>query len=123
MLEELLKAVAQLPDDEIGRFTEQVIALRARRVAPSLPAEEEVLLQRINRAFPAEDQQRYDALVTKRQDETLTPDEYDELLRLSDRHEAFDATRIAALIDLAQVRGVSLTDLMSSLDIEPRANA
>jgi hypothetical protein len=123
MVEQLLKAVAQLPDEEIGRFTEQVIALRARRVAPSLPAEEEILLQRINSAFPADDQQRYDALVAKRLDETLTPDEYDELLRLSDLYEAYDATRIAALSDLAQVRGVPLTDLMSSLDIGPRSDA
>jgi len=123
MLEQLLKAVAELPDEEIGRFTEQVIAIRARRVAPSLPAEEENLLQRINRVFPTDDQLRYDALVAKRRDEALAPDEYDELLRLSDRYEVHDAARIAALSELAQLRGVPLNDLMTSLGIGPHSNA
>jgi hypothetical protein len=121
-LEQLLKVVAQLPDDEIGSFTEQVIALRARRIAPSLPNDEGDLLQRINQALPSKDLQRYDELVAKRDAETLTPAEHDELLKLSDRYEEQDATRIAALIDLARMRGVALADLMASLEFTPRRN-
>ena len=122
-LEQLLKAVSQLPDEEIGRFTEQIVALRARRIAPSLTIDEETLLHRINQALPANDQRRYDALITKRQDETLTSAEHDELLCLADRQEAHDADRLAALSDLARLRGLSLTALMVSLDIPPSPDA
>lgn len=123
MVEQLLKAVAQLPDEEIGRFTEQVIALRARRVAPVLSAAEGALLQRVNRAFPDDDLRRYDELVAKRRAETLTPAEHDELLRLSNRYEAHDASRLAALSELAQLRRVSLAKLLTSLDIMPLSDA
>jgi hypothetical protein len=74
-------------------------------------------------AFPSDERRRYSELIAKRQDECLTDDEYDELLRLSDRSEAHNAARIAALIDLAQERGVTLADLLASHDIPPRSDS
>ncbi len=118
-LEQLLNAVERLPDEEISHFTEQVLALRARRVAPALPADEAALLQRINQTISPADQRRYDDLVAKRDAEILTPDEHIELLRLSNLREAYDADRIAALAELAQARQTSLAALMVALDISP----
>ena len=55
--DELIKAVEQLEAPELEQFVAQVLALQARRKAPSLPRAEAELLQRINRGVPA-DQRR-----------------------------------------------------------------
>lgn len=122
-LEQLLSAVERLPDAEIGRFTEQILALRARRLAPASPADEATLLQRINRTLPPGTQRRCDELLAKRDAETLTAAEHDELLRLSDQCEIEHADRVAALIELAQVRRISLGELMATLGIAPTSHA
>lgn len=77
------------------------------------------LLQRINRAIPAELQRRYSALIAQRQAEQLTPAEYGELLQLSARIEQIEAERVADLAALAQLRGVPLAQLINDLEIGP----
>ncbi len=77
------------------------------------------LLQKINRGIAPEIQHRYDALVTKRRAETLTPEEHTELVQLTGHIENLDAQRIAYLTELAQLRRTSLIELMEQLDIQP----
>src|SRR5262249_43891876 len=122
-LEQLLEAVEQLPPDELIPFVDQVLALRAQRSAPHLSADESALLQRVNRGLSLAARQRYDELVARRQAENLTDEEHDELIALSDEQEKIAADRLAALADLAQVRGVSLATLVDSLRITPPADA
>ncbi len=116
-LDELLNGVAQLDTPELERFISQVLTLRARRIAPSLPKEEAQLLQKINQGLPPDVQQRYDELTAKRRAETLTPEEHQELLALIDRIEQADAERVQALTELAQLRNVTVTTLMAQLGI------
>lgn len=66
-------------------------------------------------------QQRFDLLTAKRSAETLTSEEYDELLALSDEIELRDAQRVEYLAELAQLRNISLRSLMQQLDIRPPA--
>ena len=121
--DKLLKAVEQLSQPELERFAFQVIALRARRQVHSLPQTEAKLLLKINEGLPPEVQRRYDELVAKRRAESLTPDEYEELLRLTDQIENLEARRMEYLAELARLRKVSLTDLMETLHIRPPAYA
>ena len=51
-LDELLKGVAQLDMSELEHFISQVLTLRAKRIAPSLPPEEAGLWQKINQGLP-----------------------------------------------------------------------
>lgn len=115
---ELLKAVGQLEMPELDNFVSQVITLRAQRSAPSLPRRESELLLAISEGLPAEAQQRYDDLLAKRLDETLTSEEYRELLHLTEQAETCQMRRIELLIELAQLRGVSLVTLMDDLGIK-----
>lgn len=108
-LDELLNGVAQLDTPALEHFVSQVLTLRARRIAPSVPKEEAELLQQINQGLPPDVQQRYDELTAKRRAETLTPEEHQELLALVDRIEQADAERVQALTELAQLRNVSVT--------------
>jgi hypothetical protein len=118
-VDELLKGVEQLSQPELEKFVAQVIALQARRCAPSLPQTEAELLQKINQGLPLEVRKRYDELTAKRQSEMLTPDdgEYEELLRLTDEVETLDAQRLEYLVKLADLRGTTLSNLMKDLGI------
>lgn len=117
--EQLLRAVEQLPADQLVAFAEQVLALRARQLAPSLAHDEAALLAVINEGLLIDVQRRYDALIARRQAEVLTPEEHSELLKLSDEIEQLDAERVGALSELASLRGTTLAALMHSLGIQP----
>jgi hypothetical protein len=121
--DELLKAVGQLSQPELEQFVFQVIALRARRKAPSLSRAESELLLKINRGAPPDAQNRYGELIAKRRAETLTPDEHNELLRLTEQMEAMQARRIEYLAKLARLRHTTLTALMKDLGIRKPAYA
>jgi hypothetical protein len=57
--------------------------------------------------------------VAKRQSETLTPAELDELIQLTDMIEEYDSRRLAALDALARARGVTLRVVMEAIGITP----
>ncbi len=116
---ELLRGVEQLNLPELEDFVQQVVALYAQRKAPSLSKSEAELLLKINQRLPSDMQLRYDTLVSKRKAETLTPDEHQELLDLIDQIEKADVERVQYMVDLAQLRGISLTALMQDLGIGP----
>ena len=82
----------------------------------SQPTEAE-LLQQINIGFSATIWEQYHTLIAKRHAETLTYEEYDQLIKLSNRLENLNVNRIKALIQLATLRKQSLTNLMESLGI------
>ena len=93
-------------------------SLQARRRAPGLSQGESELLAKINRGFPPDVQRRLNELIAKRQAETLTPGEHEELLRLVEQSEKAEATRVEALAQLAALRGMSLTTLMDDLGMK-----
>ena len=114
---ELLRAVEQLSSAELERFVLQVIALKAGRSAPQLSRTEAELLAIVNQALPAALGQRYAELLSKRRAETLTADEYAELVRLGDQVEKLEANRLEALVELAYLRKTSLSSLVKDLDL------
>jgi hypothetical protein len=116
-IDELLSAANQLSEPDLEILVNQVLLLRARRKAPVLPAAEAELLVEINQGVPPDLQQRYQVLAEKRDAETLTETEYQELLALSDRIEILAAQRVEALAKLAQLRQVSLLQVMDDLGI------
>lgn len=79
----MLKAVEQLSQADLEQFVSQVIALQAQRKASSLPQTEAELLMKINQGVPAETQHLYNELIAKREAETLTIDEHQNLLHLT----------------------------------------
>lgn len=117
--EELLNAVDRLETSELRPFVSQVLARVARRLAPHLDRRESDLLEKINQGLPHEAEKRYRELIAARQAETLTSAEMEELMSLTDRAEKIQAERVRYLADLAQLRGVSLTELMAELGIRP----
>lgn len=115
----LLDAVADLDGKEFDQFVSQVLALRARRRSHTLAHQEATLLQQINLGIDPAIWQRYNGLKTKRRAFTLTDVEHGELIAISDQIEIANARRVAALIQLAQLRHTSLETLMDQLGIQP----
>ncbi len=121
--ERLLQAVEQLSLPDLDQLLFQIRRVQAKRKAPSLSAYETELMLNINQGLPPETQHRFDELVAKRQAETLTQEEHQELLTLTDQVERRDAERMRHLAELARIRGMSLDTLMDTLKIQPPAYA
>lgn len=61
--------------------------------------------------------------MAKRQVETIIPEEMEEVIQITDQIEQRDAQRLAALVELAQLRGATLDALMATLGIPPPLSA
>jgi hypothetical protein len=120
-LTELLNSLTQLEADELGEVASTAVRLRASRRANVLPEHEAKLLEQISQTLTPVEQQHMDVLIEKRQAETLTEAELAELIALSDQVEAIQVARLAALIELAAIRGISLETLKKSINFTPAA--
>jgi hypothetical protein len=118
-IDELIKAANQLNETDLNQLLHQIVVLRARRKTPILPKEEAELLLKINQGIPSDLRASYQILREKREAETLDDKEYDSLIQLSNQIEQIGAQRLEALAKLAQLRQVSLLDLMETLGIQP----
>ena len=118
-LEKVLDGVAKLDTPDLEKFLTEVSVLLAQRKVANFSKEDARLLQVINQTLPVSVQTRYDQLTDLRRNEKIAPEEYLELLRLVDQVELADANRLAALIELAQLRHLTVDQLMQQLDIQP----
>jgi hypothetical protein len=116
-VDELLKAVEDLSEPDLDSLVNHALYIRSRRKSNVLTAEETALLLEINQGIPAELHDRYEALLDKRDEETITETEYAELLGLSSQIENFGVKRIESLAKLATIRQVPLTQLMKDMGI------
>jgi len=114
---ELLKAVGELSASEFERFSTEILTLRARRTATSLPRNEARLLSKINQGMPPKVRTRLDILVPKRISGTLGEKELAELKRLTDQAEKVELDRIKNLMTLAHIRKAKLSDVMKEVGI------
>ncbi len=117
--EQLLNAARQMPRPEFNRFVEDVLRVRANHERGNLSVAESELLAQINQPVPADMQRRYDELLARRDARTLSTDEQQELLRLTDQVELLEAERMKRLIELAQLRQVSLDEVFQQLGLPP----
>lgn len=119
-IDHLIRAVEQLPPDELTEFTRRVIGLQTRRGIPLLVGEEEqaLLSAIVGSRLPSESQRRLDELREKSREGTLTPEEHAELLAFVQQVEQQDVVRTQALVDLANKRGITVSELMHDLGLD-----
>ena len=80
-------------------------------------SKESDLLKEINLRVSADTWSEYHALIGKRQSEILTEAEQQQLIAISDRLEVANVRRMKALIELADLRGQSLSTVIQELGI------
>lgn len=118
-LQAILDGIARLDIDTLESFAKRVNTLVAQKKADHLPKREADLIRRINEGVPNEIQSRYRFLLTKAQEETLNEDEHEEMLTLVPIVESKDVKRLEYLVELSQIRGITVDDLMKQLGITP----
>lgn len=123
LVESIVQVISTLSPEEQALVRQKLAIGLPLRDAPqqgaiaSPPPSEAELAEQIQHALPPDIQQRYRDLREKLQAEMLTDPEYQELLTLSDTVEQADVDRLRRLITLAQMRQVSLPDLMQQLGL------
>ncbi len=116
---DLLKAVERMGPERFDAFLEQALTLHKAPRAKTLSTQETRLFERINREVPDEVSSRYEKLLRVRKRRTLTEAERTELIGLAEKYEDRDADRVAALVELSQLRRVPFRALVRQLGIEP----
>lgn len=119
---DLLQAVQQLSQSELEQFLQQVLQFHAQKIAPSLSTKESELLIKINQDLPKELRALYQILLEKRDRETLTESDYQQLLESTEKVEKYQAQRLEHLTQLAQIRQISLTNLIAQMGLTPINN-
>ena len=120
----LLNSLKQLTPDELKEVSKQTALLHARHLAPSLPQEEAELLLKINQGIiPEEIRARCATLTEKSRQGSITDEEKAELIVLVDQIELLNAKRIEYLVQLAQLRQITLSALMDELELKPLSYA
>ena len=113
----LLQATANLSSLELENFVSQAIILRAKRNASYVSQNEAEVLLKINQGLSPKIQKRFDELAEKLQAETMSAEEREEFIRLTNRIEKLDAKRIELLGKLAEIRKHTLDEVMKDLGI------
>ncbi len=119
-LDTIYKTLNQLNVADLDKVMHQIIDLKQRKNPSILSRKESDLLKAINVGLPKELQNRYNVLVKKRHNETLTDIEYEELLTLTEQVEKLDNQRLSNLLELAKLRNQSLDNVITSLELKPR---
>ena len=114
----LLEAVQNLSLDELNEFVHQVVLIRARKAAPSLSEQEELLLEQIYTSKLSDEKHaRLLHLGAKCENETINYDERIEFTKLVEQSELLNAKRIEGVAKLAALKGTSLDAMMTQLDL------
>jgi hypothetical protein len=85
------------------------------------PSQEESLIAIIQRRLPPQDQQRLNTLRLRLADETITPAEHQELLDGVEPIEQMDLERAEAMIQLAQLRHITLEEVIQEFLPNPQS--
>ncbi|MFZ4476909.1 MAG: hypothetical protein ACOYPR_17065 [Saprospiraceae bacterium] len=118
-LDSVLKGLDQLGAPEVEQFLQQVGGVLARkRSTGHLSERESDLIMKINQAIPQQEQVRFSLLTVQSEERLLSLEEHNELTGLTEVLEACYAERLRWLVELAQLRGVSLGEVMNGLEIK-----
>lgn len=112
--------VETLPEESLLRAESLLIDLKSAVVNPSIASQEAPLIAIIERRLPPEEQTRLNTLRQRLADETITEAEHQELLAFIDPIEQMDAERVEAMIQLAQLRQVSLNIIIQEFLPNPQ---
>ena len=118
-IEARVHEVAQAEGLDVSALMREAVEARVRQYDPARPLTESDLLLRINRSFSESFWDTYRVLIAKRRAETLTPQEQQELIGMSDQLEAWHVERLRYLVKLAELRQVSLDALTQQLGLRP----
>lgn len=119
-LETLLNSLKQLNSIELEEVAVRTAQLRAQQRITHLDKAETTLIETIQLStISSETRKRIKALDKKSKQAGLSTIEHQQLMHLIDEVEQLNAHRMSLLLELANLRGVPLRQIMTDLPIEP----
>lgn len=119
----LFQEAKRLDNRSLDDFIENIILLRHQRSIPDKQKKEAFLLQKINKSLSIKQIERFRALNEKLSDNDINEEEYAELGVLVEKIEKLNVIRLKYLISLAQLRNVTVLEVMNQLGISNPNNA
>ena len=120
----LLRNAAQMPIPELERFLKEANALLFRKKIKDKKLRERQLLHKINcTILDSSEVKRYHFLAERLQLGKIGNAEHAELEILANKEEKMRNQRVKYMIELSQIKEVSLSQIMESLGLTPIARA
>ncbi len=119
---ELLKNVQQLDLKDFEELLKKIQQLRSKMLPEGMTSKEKELIKKINAPFPQVKKMRLDYLIARRDTHTLTEEQYQELLGLTETFEQYELRRLKLLSKLADINNISLPEVIRSYKIKPLPN-
>ena len=114
----LLGGFSEMPLKDLEFYIRELSAMAVRKRANDSEKRDKFLLRKITQTvLPETTLERYAALQEKMELEKLSETEYEELLNLVSQEEKIRNKRFQYLLELSQLRGTSLVDLMKNLGL------
>ena len=120
----LLRDADRMPVPELERFMKEINALLRRKRTHDKTLRERQLLYKINKTvLGATKTERYHVLIEKMEVGKMTDAEQTEFEILANQEEKQRNLRVKYMIELAQLRAVTLPQVMESLGLIPLSHA
>jgi Rad3-related DNA helicase len=119
----LFQEAERLDNRSLEVFIEHILSLRVQRKTSDKQKEEADLLQKINKSLSIKEIGRFNFLNEKHSEEDITEQEYAEFLVLIKKIEKLNVKRLKYLISLAQLRNVTVVEVMKQLGLSNPINA
>jgi hypothetical protein len=116
---ELLKGVGALSVRDFEEFFGKIQSLRAQKMPFSLNESEHKLLKQIQTVGFSAKQVRFNYLIARRDLHAITEKEHQELLKLTEEIEKNDTIRLKRMAKLAELKGISLPEVVRIFDLNP----
>ncbi len=116
--DDLVQSISRLNTAELTTFFEHLNRVIGSPKSPSPLGAEAVLLKQIKAIIPASVVRRFKELQTKRNNDTLSEKEQEEMLLITDFIEEKSAERVVLLASLAGIRQVSLPELVKQINLK-----
>ena len=114
----LLSNASQMPLNELEAFVQELNAVFTRKKTTDKSLRDTVLLDKINQTvLDKTKRERYQGLIYTLEMETISDVEHIELLELVEQEEKIRVKRLKYLIELAQLRNITLPQLMKNLEL------
>jgi len=120
---ELLSAVQRLKKTDFEDFYAKIKSLHGNAEVQSIASQELRLLEKINSDLPKKTQLRWHLLLARRDEGTLTIEEKTELVRLTEVVEDWETKRLRWLAQLADLRQITLPEVVKQYKILPLTHA
>lgn len=117
-IEEKLKSITTQNGLDLEVYLEQLIT---ENIEKRLSREDDLLLK-INQGVSVEKWQRFYELKEKKESQTLTEIEHQEIISIYSEIENIHAQRMLYLVELANLKGTDLRSLMAQLGIKTSIN-